>query len=102
MCFALSVALAGCGQTYVTITRPDRALYIHCGAKHFDARRLLGKSLHVVDTQIESKANTEYKSCIIRAVEINGHSVPNTADARSNRIDVGVRDGEIVRIDGFG
>jgi hypothetical protein len=95
------VWLSGCGRTHVTITRPNWALYIRCEGTRFDARRLLGKSLHTVEAQIESKAKTEYESCVVRAVEIDGHEVALTEEALSNRIDVSVRDGEIVRIAGF-
>ena len=99
---ALAVAalgLSGCGQTIVTVTRPSHPIVFAChGAGLSDARPLLGLSLHAV----EAKVPASLKGCQVRAVEIDGRSLALDGGFSSNRIDVVVQSGVIVRIEGRG
>jgi hypothetical protein len=92
---ALFLGLSGCGQAKIAVSRPDHPLYMRCDGIRFDARRFLGKPIH------EAEAEAEAKGCTVRVIVNDGRAVPITTEAESKRVNVGVRDGEIVRLYGF-
>lgn len=59
-----------------------------------DARRLIGLDTHA------ARAVAADSACRLRVIARDGRSLPHTQDMRRNRINVGVRDGTVIHIDG--
>lgn len=86
----------GCGSSAADfrVQRPRRPIDVNCGRQfpRFDARRLLGL------TERAAEAAAKRHQCQLRPVERDRHALPITDDYASNRIDVVVVDGHVVRI----
>jgi hypothetical protein len=109
MCVVAMATAGGCGSSpIVMVTRPTKAIVDRlqpCGEvkrrEHmcpasFDVRRLLGE--HLADAEVEARRH-ELK---LRVVRRDGKGLNIQRDAESNRIDIGVEQGIVTSIEGFG
>jgi hypothetical protein len=67
-----------------TVERDDK--------RRFDARTLLGL------TKEEAVARARRTGCVVRVASIDGRGVTLTGDQRSNRIDIYLEDGVVVKV----
>jgi hypothetical protein len=86
----------GCGEAHKARSSARPAVYVRCDNGRIDSQRLVGMDLD------DARRLTRRYGCLVRATRVDGRPVPAAQDALTNRIDVAIRSGKVVKIEGIG